>query len=703
MDSVVRKVVPMVSIAAVFSAARLLALDLDGSPITNLGASNAYIDGDWLVYSGWESFDGDDLNEDGDRDDAVVHVHNLSTGSTTNLGLAGGEILVSGDRVLFVVNERDQDEDLNRDGEKEDVDVVHIHDLSTGETENLRLAGRIWAGLFGDGLFGDRVLWGSQNDGVLIFVHETSQGQDLNGDGDPVDENVLHVHNLSSGETTNLGLAVRRVEPQNGLTFVQTGDRLAFHVREIDQGKDLNGDGDDLDQVVHVHDLSTGETTNLRRAGWLEPCWRTWQRCGDWVVLRVDERGEGEDLNGDGDVTDSVVHVHNLVTSTTTNLRLVGNVFSCGGTGGPCDDRVVFSVDESSQGEDLNGDDDEEDFVFHVHDLPTGETTNLRLTGLFLGVFGDRLVVAVDERDRGKDLNGDGDDQDRVVHIHDLSSEETRNLMLSGSFTSVQDEDLLVIQSGRVVYLHDLTTGETATTRVERGARIAKAFRDWLVLHEGVDEDQIVQVHNVSTGVTRSLGFAGWYSGVAGLERWLVLEAYEPWQGEDLNGDGDRDDRVRYVHDLSSGETTNLGLVGGYWYRVSRERLIAPVPEQGQDEDLNRDGDIGDIVYHLVDLSQLHPSGSRFVRGDCNDDDEVDISDAVCILGWLFLGGDAPGCVAVANTNGDVEEDISDGVYLLSYLFLGGPAPASPFPECGMGTLARDETSCEITPGFCEP
>ena len=29
---------------------------------------------------------------------------------------------------------------------------------------------------------------------------------------------------------------------------------------------------------------------------------------------------------------------------------------------------------------------------------------------------------------------------------------------------------------------------------------------------------------------------------------------------------------------------------------------------------------------------------TRFLRGECNDDSTVDLSDAVCILDWLFLG-----------------------------------------------------------------
>jgi hypothetical protein len=37
--------------------------------------------------------------------------------------------------------------------------------------------------------------------------------------------------------------------------------------------------------------------------------------------------------------------------------------------------------------------------------------------------------------------------------------------------------------------------------------------------------------------------------------------------------------------------------------------------------------------------------------------------------------------------------DLSDAVYVLTYLFLGGPAPAAPFPGCGLD-LAASGLSC---------
>ncbi len=92
----------------------------------------------------------------------------------------------------------------------------------------------------------------------------------------------------------------------------------------------------------------------------------------------------------------------------------------------------------------------------------------------------------------------------------------------------------------------------------------------------------------------------------------------------------------------------------------------------------------------------------NFRRGDCNDDGNLNISDAVCTLEWLFLGGATPGCVAATNTNGDDAADITDATYLLNHLFAGGPAPAQPFPDCGPGMLPADEELGCANPPDCQ-
>jgi len=86
------------------------------------------------------------------------------------------------------------------------------------------------------------------------------------------------------------------------------------------------------------------------------------------------------------------------------------------------------------------------------------------------------------------------------------------------------------------------------------------------------------------------------------------------------------------------------------------------------------------------------------LRGDCNQDGSVDISDAVTALGHLFLGG-AADCRDACDADDTGVLDISDGIYQLNHLFLGGPALRPPFPACGPDPtedlLTCDRSACE--------
>ena len=97
-----------------------------------------------------------------------------------------------------------------------------------------------------------------------------------------------------------------------------------------------------------------------------------------------------------------------------------------------------------------------------------------------------------------------------------------------------------------------------------------------------------------------------------------------------------------------------------------------------------------DLAIYEATWRRRAPPPQTFIRGECNDDGVVDVSDASCLLNWQFLGGPPPECVAAANTNGDRGIDIADAIYLLGSLFLGGPPPVQPFPACGPGALPLD-------------
>jgi hypothetical protein len=65
-------------------------------------------------------------------------------------------------------------------------------------------------------------------------------------------------------------------------------------------------------------------------------------------------------------------------------------------------------------------------------------------------------------------------------------------------------------------------------------------------------------------------------------------------------------------------------------------------------------------------------------RGNVNGsaDDNIDISDLVALVEYMFLGGSEPACPEEANIDGQDEIDISDLVALVAYMFQGGDPPA---------------------------
>jgi hypothetical protein len=72
-----------------------------------------------------------------------------------------------------------------------------------------------------------------------------------------------------------------------------------------------------------------------------------------------------------------------------------------------------------------------------------------------------------------------------------------------------------------------------------------------------------------------------------------------------------------------------------------------------------------------------------FHRGDPNHDGEVDLSDAIFLFEYLYLGGPRPTCAESADSNNDAELDLSDPIFLLAFVFLGDRPPDPPGPPPG--------------------
>ncbi len=95
-----------------------------------------------------------------------------------------------------------------------------------------------------------------------------------------------------------------------------------------------------------------------------------------------------------------------------------------------------------------------------------------------------------------------------------------------------------------------------------------------------------------------------------------------------------------------------------------------------------------------TDFIVVLPAGGTFIRGDANGDAEVDISDAISILTFMFNDGPDGGCQDASDVNDDGALDISDPIGVLGYLFQAGEKPRAPFPGPGQDLSKDDLPEC---------
>lgn len=127
--------------------------------------------------------------------------------------------------------------------------------------------------------------------------------------------------------------------------------------------------------------------------------------------------------------------------------------------------------------------------------------------------------------------------------------------------------------------------------------------------------------------------------------------------------------------------------------------LICPpdnCPDQFNPEQLDADNDsVGDVCDNCIDIynpDQADGDGDdigdacEFICGDSNGDGNVNVSDAVKIINYVFVGGTPPDPMESGDCNCDQTCNISDAVAIINYIFVGGYEPCDPsgdgVPDC---------------------
>jgi hypothetical protein len=336
-----------------------------------------------------------DLDVDGDADGSVLAVHDLARGATRTFTLRDARPLAIADgRVALALSER-SGLDLNGDGDDLDRAVLEVYDAHTGALHNTTLALASPAAVSAGATFG-------------VSVSEAAQGRgDLSGDGE-ADDAVFHVYDPERFFALDLGLSVPLFPAP-----VTDARRYLLHALEGPAARDLNGDGDLEDLVLHVFEPETGLVLETGLASQASAV-----LLGDWVGVSVFEPMQGSrDLDGDGEAGGNVVHVLELASGTLENLGLDAFALHASAT------RVFLAPSEALAGLDWNGDGDRDDqvlFDWSTRDLATrGSRAGI---GAVLDVFGEHALLARREAERGLDASGDGVADDLVLELYDARS-----------------------------------------------------------------------------------------------------------------------------------------------------------------------------------------------------------------------------------------------------------------------------------------
>jgi hypothetical protein len=87
---------------------------------------------------------------------------------------------------------------------------------------------------------------------------------------------------------------------------------------------------------------------------------------------------------------------------------------------------------------------------------------------------------------------------------------------------------------------------------------------------------------------------------------------------------------------------------------------------------------------------EISEGGCEGICGDANSDATVNVSDAVYIINYVFVGGGAPVPLACGDANSDGTVNVSDAVYIINYVFVGGGAPE----DCSPGSINWEDGDC---------
>jgi len=277
-------------------------------------------------------------------------------------------------------------------------------------------------------------------------------------------------------------------------------------------GQDLNGDGDLNDTLLRYMDIETGEVVNTGAI--VSGIARAISIYED-VIAFVGERrmmryyqistGELRDVGVAGDSPS--VYDNMLVFSSSDRIQC----FDLGSA-------TFLDVDLQGSSPTIHG----SVIAFtwggtiRYHDLASGTTVDTGELGSSPFIWGDIIAFVASEGIRGQDLNSDGDQLDAIISYHRISTGETVHTGAIGSLPWVY---------GDVIVFH---TNEWAIGRDLNG--------------DGKINVSVIRYWSIADAKLVDTGILGLEPSI--YQDTITYYVWENWVGHDLTGDGDVSDPV---------------------------------------------------------------------------------------------------------------------------------------------------------------
>ncbi|MFN3651431.1 MAG: hypothetical protein ACK47B_17790 [Armatimonadota bacterium] len=417
-------------------------------------------------------------------------------------------------------------------------------------------------------------LWGA---GQWVAFAVDEEERDLNGDKD-VEDSVLHLFNIRSLDTTNTGVAIDyslQDEEENWAVAV-SDNLIALQVSELDNGgRDMNGNGTAEDNVLCVYNPLSKQLTSLGVMGG-QPRFLN----GKLYFVRP-EADAKKDLNGDGDMQDAVLCSYDPATRQIDSLGMeAANGYQVAG------DWIAVAASEAGQfARDQNLDNDVSDVIAHLYQVSTKKWTSTAWDCSYgMALTPKLLAVGVEEQRQGnRDLNADKDSQDVVAHVWNLAAGTGMSLARDCSGDLVADDDLVGF----------------ITLEEAQGNQDLNGDKD--------TDDEVASSYVLGaagpTNLTRDAS-----GGIAIGGGKLAFACSEADQANrDLNNDRDTDDYVLMIYDPAKNHISNSGWAVDAVLEAKEGYLAWTVLEEDQKgQDLNRDRDVEDSILFAMDLRTLN-------------------------------------------------------------------------------------------------